>query len=68
MLLFTGPIWKVFMNEVVFVLGLEMWLENQLTELLERSQDCSRENKFERKHKSRKRHHCYGNDGCLAGI
>ena len=35
------------MNKVVF--GLEMVLESQLTELLKRSQECSRENKFGQK-------------------
>ena len=44
------------MNEEVFGLDLEKLLENQLTELLERSQECSRKNKFEQEHKGRKKH------------
>lgn len=42
------------MYEVVFGLGLEKLLENQLTERLERSQEYSRKNKFEPNHKGRK--------------
>lgn len=44
------------MNEVVFGLHHEKLLQNQLTELLERSQECSRKDKFEQKHKGRKKH------------
>lgn len=54
------------MNKVVF--GLEMVLENQLTELLKRSQECSRENKFGQKIQKQEKALLLWQHGWLAGV